>query len=67
MNSDKRHLRGNTAPATRLPSGDTAGWTLLSNHTHVLVCLARNPDQVPREVVQQVGNTERAVTAAHEV
>jgi len=40
---------------------------LLSNHTHVLVCLARNPDQVPREVVQQVGNTERAVTAAHEV
>ena len=40
---------------------EAPGWTFLSNHTHVLVCLARNPDQVLREVAQQVGITERAV------
>ena len=40
---------------------EAVGWTFLSNHTHVLVCLARDPDQVLREVAQQVGITERAV------
>ena len=40
---------------------EAPGWTFLSNHTHVLVCLARNPDQVLREVALQVGITERAV------
>jgi DNA-binding MarR family transcriptional regulator len=48
-------------PSAAAPAADTAGWTFLSNHTHVLVCLARNPDQVLREVAQQVGITERAV------
>lgn len=43
------------------PVSDAGGWTFLSNHTHVLVCLARNPEQVLREVAQQVGITERAV------
>ncbi len=37
------------------------GWTFLSNHTHVLVLLARRPDSLLREVAQQVGVTERAV------
>lgn len=36
-------------------------WTFLSNHAHVLVCLARNPDIRLREVAEQVGITERAV------
>lgn len=39
----------------------TGGWTFLSNHGHVLVCLARDPDIVMREVAEQVGITERAV------
>ena len=43
------------------PVPDADGWTFLSNHTHVLVCLARDPEQVLREVAQQVGITERAV------
>ena len=43
------------------PVSDADGWTFLSNHTHVLVCLARDPEQVLREVAQQVGITERAV------
>lgn len=36
-------------------------WTFFSNHTHVLVCLARNSQQSLREVAIQVGITERAV------
>jgi DNA-binding transcriptional ArsR family regulator len=36
-------------------------WTFLSNHTHVLVCLAAQGDQTVREIAQKVGITERAV------
>lgn len=38
-----------------------AGWTFLSNHTHVLVCLAADGAQTLREVASKVGVTERAV------
>jgi predicted transcriptional regulator len=38
-----------------------AGWTFLSNHGHVLVCLARDPDVRMRDVASAVGITERAV------
>ncbi len=61
MNSDTQDFGASRAPATSVPADDAAGWTFLSNHTHVLVCLARNPDQVLREVAQQVGITERGV------
>lgn len=33
----------------------------MSNHTHVLVCIARDPTVTMREVADQVGITERAV------
>jgi DNA-binding Lrp family transcriptional regulator len=36
-------------------------WTFLSNHGHVLVCLALNPDSRLRDVATSVGITERAV------
>lgn len=36
-------------------------WTFLSNHAHVLLCLARDPDAPMREVATLVGITERAV------
>lgn len=39
----------------------TATWTFLSNHTHVLVCIARDPAVTMREVAGKVGITERAV------
>jgi DNA-binding transcriptional ArsR family regulator len=35
--------------------------TFLSNHAHVLMCLAAEPDLVLREVAARVGVTERAV------
>jgi DNA-binding IclR family transcriptional regulator len=36
-------------------------WTFLSNHAHVLICLAADRDMVLREVAARVGITERAV------
>ena len=36
------------------------GWTFLTNHSHVLLCIAEDPDVLLREVAQHVGITERA-------
>ncbi len=36
------------------------GWTFLTNHSHVLLCIAEDPDVLLREVAQRVGITERA-------
>jgi DNA-binding MarR family transcriptional regulator len=38
-----------------------ADWTFLTNHTHVLVCISRDPTITMRAVAGQVGITERAV------
>ena len=38
-----------------------ARWTFLSNHAHVLHCVARNPDARVRDIADQVGITDRAV------
>ena len=35
-------------------------WTFLTNHSHVLLCIAEDPDVLLREVAQKVGITERA-------
>ncbi len=37
------------------------GWTFLSNHGHVLVGLAADPEARMRDIAAQVGITERAV------
>lgn len=36
-------------------------WTFLTNHSHVLICIAREPEVLLRDVATQVGITERAV------
>ena len=36
-------------------------WTFLSNHAHVLLCLAAEPDARLRDVAAAVGITERSV------
>ena len=38
-------------------------FTFLTNHSHVLVCLARDPRMRLRDVAAEVGITERAVQA----
>src|SRR5680860_1314461 len=39
----------------------TRDWTFLSNHGHVLVCLADEPGIRLRDVAERVGITERSV------
>ena len=36
-------------------------WTFLTNHEHVLLCIAREPEVRMRDVAHLVGITERAV------
>ncbi len=38
----------------------SASWTFLTNHAHVLVCLARDPGIRTRDIAEGVGITERA-------
>jgi predicted transcriptional regulator len=35
-------------------------WTFLTNHAHVLICIAQQPDVRIRDIATQVGITERA-------
>lgn len=42
-------------------NANSAHWTFLTNHAHVLICLARDPRVLVRELAQLVGITERAV------
>ena len=35
-------------------------WTFLTNHAHVLVCIAEQPDVRIRDIAERVGITERA-------
>ncbi|MCX6519535.1 MAG: MarR family transcriptional regulator [Actinobacteria bacterium] len=38
---------------------ERAPWTFLSNHGHVLMCLAVDPDARLRDIAERVGITER--------
>ena len=37
-------------------------WSLLTNHGHVLVCVAADPDARLRDIAESVGITERTAT-----
>lgn len=60
-------LRGRrtSARAAATPPGPSPArevdWTFLTNHAHVLLCIAREPEVRMREVASLVGITERAV------
>ena len=40
---------------------DVSNWTFLTNHAHVLLCLAKDPSMIMRDIAIEVGITERAV------
>jgi predicted ArsR family transcriptional regulator len=42
---------------TTRPAGT---WGFLTNHAHVLLCIARDPQSRARDIAEQVGITERA-------
>jgi hypothetical protein len=48
------------SPKTSAAIEKQEAWTFLSNHAHVLMCLARDPNCRLRDVAVQVGITERA-------
>ena len=39
----------------------TKEWSFLSNHSLVLICIAKNPDVKTKEIAELVGITERRV------
>jgi DNA-binding Lrp family transcriptional regulator len=43
------------------PGVTKPAWTFLTNHAHVLLCIAREPEVRMRDVAHMVGITERAV------
>ena len=47
--------------SSRTAESAASRWTFLTNHSHVLILISRNPDVVLRHVALQVGITERAV------
>ena len=44
-----------------MSSESSQGWTFVTNHTQVLLCIARDPGVRMRDVADEVGITERAV------
>jgi len=45
---------------TDAPEQPTGAWMFLTNHAHVLLCIARDPDARVRDIAEVVGITERA-------
>jgi hypothetical protein len=43
--------------------GSRPTWTFLTNHAHVLICIAEDPDTRLRDIAARVGITERAAQA----
>ncbi len=43
-----------------MPASAQRRWMFLSNHAHVLICVARDPGVRLRDVAERVGITERA-------
>jgi DNA-binding IclR family transcriptional regulator len=49
------------APSKKNHVAATSEWKFLTNHAHVLLCIARDPEARLRDIAEQVGITERAV------
>jgi DNA-binding MarR family transcriptional regulator len=49
-----------TAKKTADSQRSAGTWVFLTNHAHVLLCVARDPDSRARDIAEQVGITERA-------
>lgn len=52
-----KEQKGKTKEATK----KIGQWTFLSNHSHVLICLSKDPEMRLKDVAVLVGITERAV------
>jgi DNA-binding transcriptional ArsR family regulator len=59
--SKLQSARGASEPAVAKDTDHGVTWTFLSNHSHVIICLARDPEIRMRDIATSVGITERAV------
>ena len=57
----RKQATARRAPGARSTQDPEPDWTFLTNHAHVLLCIAREPETRMRDVAQLVGITERAV------
>jgi DNA-binding MarR family transcriptional regulator len=48
------------APVQKADEASSRSWTFLTNHAHVLLSLAHDPDMRLRDIASRVGITERA-------
>jgi DNA-binding MarR family transcriptional regulator len=48
-------------PVVKPEPTENLGWTFLTNHTHILLCLYRDPESRIRDLADWVGITERMV------
>lgn len=55
-----RNKKPSRSTSERAPEA-RAAWTFLTNHAHVLICIAREPNARIRDLADRVGITERAV------
>lgn len=61
-------VRNPKSNATQSPESSSLRWTFLSNHAHVLICLAQEDSPRLRDVASRIGITERAVgTIVHDL
>jgi len=56
-----RVRRSRPRAVAEAPPPAVLGWTFLTNHAHVLLCIAADPEILMRDVAHRVGITERAV------
>jgi predicted transcriptional regulator len=55
------NLMKKSAKETKGQPTNTSSWTFMTNHTHILVCLVRDPIMTVRNLALAVGITERSV------
>ncbi|MFT7670519.1 MAG: DNA-binding MarR family transcriptional regulator [Planctomycetota bacterium] len=60
-NRVSKSKRAVVSKAQNEKAGADSRWTFLSNHAHVLICLAKDSEIRLREVAELIGITERAV------
>jgi hypothetical protein len=56
-----RNMKRSTGRAPAPRADAPPAWTFLTNHAHVLLCIAADPAILMRDVAARVGITERAV------
>ncbi|MCB1230383.1 MAG: winged helix-turn-helix transcriptional regulator [Verrucomicrobiae bacterium] len=61
MQTEMEKNASSALPGPAATSRGDGGWSFLTNHTHVVVCLAREPELRIRDLATQIGITERAV------